>query len=120
MKNDNLIHLKSKKFAIRIINSCKYLQSEKKEYILTKQLIRSGTAIGALIKESEFAQSRKDFLNKLYISLKEANETQYWLELLVETHYFSKEEFDSLSYDCLELIKLLVAITKKLKENLNN
>lgn len=116
MKNDNILHLKSKKIAIRIINSCKYLQTEKKEYILSKQIMRSGTAIGALIKESEFAQSRKDFLNKLYIALKEANETQYWLELLFETDYFLKEEFDSLAFDCLELIKLLVSITKKLKE----
>ncbi len=92
MKNDNIIHVKSKKFAIRIINSFKYLQSEKKEFILSKQLLRSGTSIGALIKESEFAQSRKDFLNKLYISLKEANETQYWLELLFETNYITKTE----------------------------
>lgn len=116
LKNDNILHQKSKSFAIRIVNSCKYLQSEKKEYILSKQLMRSGTAIGALIKESEFAQSRKDFLNKLYIALKEANETQYWLEILFETDYFLKEAFDSLSYDCLELIKLLVSITKKLKQ----
>ncbi len=120
MKNDNIIHVKSKKFAIRIINSFKYLQSEKKEFILSKQLLRSGTSIGALVKESEFAQSRKDFLNKLYISLKEANETQYWLELLFETNYITKTEFDSLSFDCLELIKLLVSITKKLKETPNN
>jgi four helix bundle protein len=77
MKNDNLIHVKSKKFAIRIINSFKHLQAEKKEFVLSKQMLRSGTVIGALIKESEFAQSRKDFLNKLYIALKEANETQY-------------------------------------------
>ena len=83
-------------------------------------MLRSGTAIGALIKESEFAQSRKDFLNKLYIALKEANETQYWIELLFETEYITKIEFDSLSNDCLEIIKLLVAITKKLKESLGN
>jgi four helix bundle protein len=120
MKNDNLINLKSKKFAIRIINTFKYLQTEKKEFVLSKQMLRSGTAIGALIKESEFAQSRKDFLNKLYIALKEANETQYWIELLFETEYITKTEFDSLSTDCIELLKLLVAITKKLKETLGN
>ena len=120
MKNDNLIHVKSKKFAIRIINTFKYLQTEKKEFVLSKQMLRSGTAIGALIKESEFAQSRKDFLNKLYIALKEANETQYWIELLFETEYITKMEFDSLSNDCLEILKLLVAITKKLKESLGN
>ena len=120
MKNDNLIHLKSKKFVIRIINTFKYLQTEKKAFVLSKQMLRSGTAIGALIKESEFAQSRKDFLNKLYIALKEANETQYWIELLFETEYITKTEFDSLCTDCIELLKLLVAITKKLKETLGN
>ena len=83
-------------------------------------MLRSGTAIGALIKESEFAQSRKDFLNKLYIALKEANETQYCIELLFETEKKKKMEFDSLSTDCLEILKLLVAITKKLKESLGN
>ncbi|MBG6110623.1 four helix bundle protein [Flavobacterium sp. CG_9.10] len=119
MKNDNVLHLKSKKFAIRIINTFKYLQSTKKEFVLSKQILRSGTAIGALIKESEFAQSKKDFLNKLYIALKEANETQYWLELLFETEYITKIEFDSLSNDCVELLKLLISITKKLKENLS-
>ena len=120
MKNDNLIHVKSKQFAVRIINTFKYLQTEKKEFVLSKQMLRSGTAVGALIKESEFAQSRKDFLNKLYIALKEANETQYWIELLFETEYITKMEFDSLSTDCLELVKILVAITKKLKENLGD
>ncbi len=98
----------------------KYLQTEKKEFVLSKQMLRSGTAIGALIKESEFAQSRKDFLNKLYIALKEANETQYWIELLFETEYITKMEFDSLSTDCLGILKLLVAITKKLKKSLGN
>ena len=120
MKKDNLIHVKSKKFAIRIINTYEYLQTEKKEFVLSKQMIRSGTAIGAIIKESEFAQSRKDFLNKLYIALKEANETQYWIELLFETEYITKMEFDSLSADCIEILKLLVAITKKLKESWGN
>lgn len=112
---DNVVHHKSKKFAIRVINIFKFLQSQKQEFILSKQLLRSGTAIGALVKESEFAQSRKDFLNKLYIALKEANETQYWLELLHETEYITKTEFDSISNDCIELIKLLVSITKTLK-----
>jgi four helix bundle protein len=120
MKNDNVIHTKSKKFAIRVVNTFKYLQAEKKEFVLSKQMLRSGTAIGALIKESEFAQSRKDFLNKLHIALKEANETQYWIELLFETEYITEKEFESLSKDGLELIKLLVSITKKLKETLNN
>jgi four helix bundle protein len=82
-------------------------------------MLRSGTAIGALIKESEFAQSKKDFLNKLYISLKESNETLYWLELLYETEYINRNEFNSLSNDCIEIIKLLVAITKNLKQQIN-
>jgi four helix bundle protein len=117
MKN-NLLHVKSKAFAIRMINTFKFLQTNKKEFVLSKQLLRSGTAIGALVKESEFAQSKKDFLNKLYIALKEANESEYWLELLFETEYITKIEFESLSKDCVELIKLLVSITKKLKEQL--
>ena len=120
MKKDNILHVKSKAFAIRVINTFKYLQINKKEFVLSKQMLRSGTAIGALIKESEFAQSKKDFLNKLYISLKEANETQYWIELLFETEYITKFEFDSLNDDCLELIKLLVSITKTVKQNLDN
>lgn len=120
MKTDNIIHVKSKRFAIRIINTYKYLQAEKREFILSKQIIRSGTAIGALIKESEFAQSKKDFLNKLYIALKEANETQYWLDLLFETDFITKPEFESLSNDCTEIIKLLVSITKKIKNQLEN
>jgi four helix bundle protein len=120
MKNDNLIHVKSKKIAIRIINTFKYLRTEKKDFVLSKQMLRCGTAIGALIKEGEFAQSRKDFLNKLYIALKEANQTQYWIELLFETEYITKVEFDSLSTDCLEIVKLLVAITKKLKETVGD
>ena len=120
MKKNNILHVKSKAFAIRVINTFKYLQINKKEFVMSKQMLRSGTAIGALIKESEFAQSKKDFLNKLYISLKEANETQYWIELLFETEYITKFEFDSLNDDCLELIKLLVSITKTVKQNLDN
>ncbi|OBW39490.1 hypothetical protein AB670_04152 [Chryseobacterium sp. MOF25P] len=115
MKEDNILHIKSKKFAIRIIHCYKFLADNKKEFILSKQLLRSGTAIGALIAESEFAQSDKDFLNKLYIALKEANETLYWLDLLYETHFLSEEEFSSISKDATEILKLLISITKTLK-----
>ncbi len=116
----NIIHQKSKLFAVRIIRTYQLLKVEEKEYVLSKQLLRSGTAIGALIKESEFAQSPKDFLNKLYIALKEANESLYWLELLHETKYLNEILFDSLSKDCIEIIKLLVSITKTVKGKLNN
>lgn len=115
MKEDNILHIKSKKFAIRIIHCYKFLTDNKKEFVLSKQLLRSGTSIGALIAESEFAQSDKDFLNKLYIALKEANETLYWLDLLYETTFLSPEEFSSISKDSTELLKLLISITKTLK-----
>ncbi|WP_368407538.1 four helix bundle protein [Chryseobacterium gilvum] len=89
----NVLQSKSKKFAIRIVHCYKFLADSKKEFVLSKQLLRSGTAIGALIAESKFAQSDKDFLNKLYIALKETNETLYWLDLLHETQFLSEEEF---------------------------
>jgi four helix bundle protein len=114
MKKDNILHVKSKKFAIRIIHCYKYLVSNN-EFVISKQVLRSGTAIGALIAESEYAQSDKDFLNKLYVALKEANETNYWLELLYETQYLQQEEYNSISADCTELLKLLISITKTLK-----
>jgi len=115
MKENNILQLKSKKFAIRIVHCYKFLVDNKKEFVLSKQLLRSGTAIGALIAESKFAQSDKDFLNKLYVALKEANETLYWLDLLHETQFLSEEEFLSISKDATELLKLLVSITKTLK-----
>ncbi|WP_312341387.1 four helix bundle protein [Chryseobacterium binzhouense] len=115
MKKDNVLHDKSKKFAIRIIHCYKFLTDSMREFILSKQLLRSGTAIGALIAESKFAQSDKDFLNKLYIALKEANETLYWLDLLHETNFLSTKEFNSISKDATELLKLLISITKTLK-----
>lgn len=115
MKN-NIIHIKSKNFAIHIIPIYKQLAASH-EVVLSKQLLRSGTAIGALVKESEYAQSHKDFLNKMYIALKEANETLYWLELLHETGFISLADFKSLSSENIEIIKILVSITKTLKNN---
>lgn len=106
---------KSKRFAIRIVNMYKYLCSEKKEYILSKQVLRSGTSIGANIAEAECAISRNDFLSKLYISLKECNETAYWLELLHETDYLDDDMFESILNDCLELKRILSASTKTIK-----
>lgn len=116
MKRDNVIKTKSFKFAIRIVNLCKYLNSNKKEFVLSKQLLRSGTAVGALVRESEHAESRADFIHKLSISLKEANETEYWLELLSETEYINDSEFSSLQADLKEILKLLISIIKTSKQ----
>jgi len=116
MKKDNILHTKSYAFAIRAVNLSQYLNKEKKEYILSKQVIRSGTAIGALVSESKFAQSKADFINKLMISLKEANETQYWINLLFDTNFISYQMHKSLFNDIDELISLLVSITKTIKD----
>ena len=115
MKKDNILYDKSYIFSIRIVKLTQYLTKEKKEYILSKQIMRSGTAICALVSESKFAQSRADFLNKLMIALKEANETQYWINLLFDTDYISKIMHKSLFKDSNEVISLLVSITKTIK-----
>ena len=99
MKADNQILIDSKSFAIRIIRLYKYLSDIKKEFVLSKQILRSGTSIGANISESVFAQSRMDFVSKMSISLKEASDTKYWLDLLYETEYISQEQYDSVSDD---------------------
>ena len=109
---NNIILSKSKVFAIRIIRLYKYLQDSKNEYVLSKQLLRSGTSIGTNIREVSVAQSKKDFISKMNIALKEAAETEYWLELLYETEYLSKTEFDSIKEDCAEINKLLISIVK--------
>lgn len=114
---ETALQIKSKAFAVKIINMYKYLCDEKHEYILSKQILRSGTSIGANVREAKRAQTTPDFYAKLFISLKEAEETEYWLELLSETDYISKNMFDSLYADCEELIKLLVSSTKTIKEN---
>ena len=113
---DNVVVNKSKAFAIRIIRLYQYLLSEKKEYILSKQLLRSGTSIGANVKEAIQGQSKKDFTAKMQISLKEASETEYWLDLLHETDYLDENQFISINNDCVELIKLLTAVIKQSKE----
>lgn len=119
MKTNNLIVVKSFDFAVRIVNLCKYLQSDKKEYILSKQLIRSGTSIGANVNEAQAAQSRNDFISKLSIASKESRETKYWLDLLVETDYLSRESQNvKLLLDQNdELIKILTSIIKTTQEN---
>ena len=112
---DNAIYRKSFQFAVRIVNLCKYLQTEQKEFVLSKQILRCGTSIGANVAESQNAQSRPDFLSKLNIALKEATETDYWLRLLHETVYISKTQFDSMIADCDEIEGLLVSIVKTTK-----
>ena len=113
---ESVTHTKSKLFAIRIIRFYKYLTEEKKEFIISKQLMRSGTSIGANIRESYFAQSQADFVHKLNIALKEADETAYWLELLVESNMIEEHMFNSLYTDVKEIIALLVASIKTAKE----
>mgnify|MGYP003420630812 FL=1 len=104
-------------YAIRIVNLYKYLVLQKNEHVLSKQLLRSGTSIGANTRESKNAQSRKDFLTKLSIALKEADETEYWLELLYKTEYLDENQYLSIQNDTSELIKILTSIIKKLKSD---
>ncbi len=111
---------KSKRFAVRIVNLYKYLCEDKKEFVLSKQLLRSGTSIGANIAESECAISDKDFLSKIYIALKECAETNYWLELLFETDYLSEKEYNSIRADCEEIRKILSSTTKTMNAKLSS
>ena len=106
---------KSFAFALRIVKMTKYLQQEKKEHVLSKQVLRSGTAIGALVHEAEFAQSPADFSSKLSIALKEASETAYWLALLKEAEYIDNNSFTSMESDCKQLLALLVSSINTVK-----
>lgn len=118
MEKDNVVLNKSYAFAIRVVNAYKFLVNTQKEFVLSKQLLRSDTAIGALLRESVHAQSRADFLNKINIALKEANEAEYWLLILHDTGYLKDQIFESMITDCRELIALLVTIVKSLKETI--
>jgi four helix bundle protein len=109
---------KSRKFAIRIYNLYKLLCDEKHEYIIAKQLLRSGTSIGANLTEAQYAVSKKEFLVKAAISLKEAAETEYWLDLLKEVNLLSKTEYNSILKDCKEILRILITTTKTLKQNI--
>lgn len=117
MKN-SIAHMKAKAFAVRVVKFVKYLENEKHEYTLSKQMLRSGTSIGANLHECINAQSKADFISKLHIALKEANETEYWLELFSESEIIDKQMFDSLNADLNELISLLIASLKTAKNNL--
>lgn len=117
---ENVIKTKSYGFAIRIVKAYKFLSSEQKEFVLSKQMLRSGTAIGALVRESEHGESKADFIHKLNIALKEANETEYWLMLLHDTGYMDEKSYQSIVSDCSELIKILISIIKTSKANRKN
>lgn len=116
--NENVSLEKSFDFAVRIVNLYKYLSEEKREYVLSKQLLRSGTSIGANVSEAQRGQSKADFLAKMYIALKEANETHYWIKLLYKTEYINKVQYESINADINDLIGLLTAICKTTNQNI--
>ena len=114
---DSILEQKSFQFAIRIVNLCKHLRSTKKEYTLSKQLLRSGTSIGVNVAEAQQAQSKADFISKLSIALKETTESKYWIKLIWATGYLSEKEYSSIVSDCIELEKILVTSVKTSKDN---
>lgn len=117
---ENIIKNKSFAFAIRVVKLYQFLCETKKEFVLSKQLLRSGTAVGALVREAEHAESKADSKHKMAIAQKEINESIYWLELLKETDYLTIEQFQSINNDAIEIIKLLTSIIKSVKLNINN
>jgi len=117
MKKDNIVQTKSYDFAVRIVKVYKYLCEEKREFTLSKQLLRSGTSIGANIEEAIGGQSKKDFFAKLTISYKEARESKYWIRLLTDTDYLSKEESESLLHQIEELLKIIGSIQKSIRNS---
>ena len=116
--NSSPLTRKSYFFGVRIVNMVKYIKCSPKEYGMINQVFRSGTAIGALVSESTYAQSPADFVNKLSIALKECNETLYWLNILKDTEYLKEQEFESISSDCKELLALLISSIKTSKQNI--
>ena len=119
MKDNNVVEEKSFEFSVRIVNLYKYLTAQKQEFVMSKQLLRSGTSIGANVCEAQQAQSQMDFLSKMSISLKESYESDYWLRLLHKTEYLNEDEYQSIVSDCRSLTKLLVSIIKTTKEKSN-
>ena len=119
VEDKQLLQKKSFAFAVRIVNLYKYLVEQKSEYVISKQILRSGTSIGANLREAKRAQSTPDFHTKLTIALKEADETAYWLELLYETKFIDKKMYDSIQTDCEEIIKLLASITKTTRKQIS-
>lgn len=113
---ENIIKSKSFAFALRIVTLYQYLMIEKKEYVLSKQLLRAGTAVGAMVREAEHAESKADFIHKMSVALKEANETEYWLELLQQSGYLDENNFVSIDLEINEILKLLISIIKSSKQ----
>ena len=120
MKNENVVQQKSFAFAVRIVNLYKFLTDNKKEFVLSKQLLRSGTSIGANVEEAIGGQSDKDFLSKLSIAYKEARESIFWIKLLKETGYLLQKEADSVIIDAEELCKILGKIQTTMKQKIRN
>ena len=111
-----MLHQKSLNFAVRVVNFYKYLCEEKREFVMSKQILRCGTSIGANVRESKNAQTDPDYLSKMNIALKEADETQYWLEVLLQSQFITEEEYKSLNEDLKEIIAMLVSTVKKIKQ----
>ena len=116
---DNVVMEKSMEFSVRIVKLYRYLVEEKKEYVMSKQMLRSGTSIGANVREGKYAQSKEDFISKMSIALKEASETEYWLELMERTGYLNEEEYESIRKDSSEISKILTSVVKRAKEKVN-
>ena len=114
---DNAIEVKSFQFSVRIVRLCRHLSDAKREHVLSRQLLRAGTSIGANVAEAQQAQSRADFISKISIALKETTETKYWIRLLVATDYLAQAEYDSIYRDCTELEKILTSILKTSKSD---
>ena len=114
---ESLIEEKTFAFAKRMVKAYQYFSAEKKEFVLSKQLLRSGTSVGAMVQEAKFAQSRADFINKLSIALKAANEAKYWIKLLYETDYMEKTMYESVYSDVKEIVAMLVSIVRTSKDN---
>lgn len=117
---ENVVKDKSFNLAVRIVKLYQYLSETKKEYVISKQLLRSGTSIGAMVREAEHAESKPDFVHKMAIAQKECNESLYWLELLHKTNYLARIEFDSIHENTTEIMKLITSIIKTTKANINN
>jgi four helix bundle protein len=116
--NTGILTEKTYHFALRVVKAYRYLKDEQNEYVLSKQMLRSGTSIGANCKEAIYAQSTLDFINKLSIALKEASETEYWLDLLHDSQYIDDKSYESIQQECVEIIKLLTSIIKTTKSTL--
>lgn len=117
---ENIEKNKSFAFAVNVVNCYKWLCTEKKEFVLSKQILRSGTSVGAMIREAEHAETKKDFIHKMAIAQKEINESIYWLELLKETNYLDQPTFITLEQDAIEILKLVTSIIKSTKQNIKN